>query len=160
VRSTRAIGSPDAACANRTSAQAEADRLRRYGAQAREAEKAMRFNPLRRRHRSEVVELGDRIERAAEAATHLLTLAAEIEFFTVRDGPTPALSRARTCLLPVAEATGRALEALLAGRDPREDTDVARAELARYAKDDTEPVAVILRRPFTKILDLCDGSQG
>ncbi|MER7183462.1 FUSC family protein [Streptomyces hyaluromycini] len=158
VRSTRAIGSPDAASANRASAQAEADRLRRYGAQARAAETAMRFNPLRRRHRAEVAELGDRIDRAVQAVPHLLALAAEVEFFSVRDGPTPALSRARTGLLPVAEAAGRALEAVLAGRDPREDTGVARAGLARYAESDTEPMAVVLRRPFTRILDLCDGS--
>ncbi|MFE2063344.1 FUSC family protein [Streptomyces sp. NPDC059467] len=159
VRSTRAIGAPDAACANRASAQAAADRLRRYGAQAREAEQAMRFNPLRRRHRDEVTELGDRIDRAVRAATHLVTLAVEVELCTVRHGPTPALSRARTRLLPVAEATARALEALLAGRDPRADTDVARAGLARYTRDDTAPVAVVLRRPFGKILDICDDSR-
>ncbi|MEV7386543.1 MULTISPECIES: FUSC family protein [unclassified Streptomyces] len=156
VRSTRAIGAPDAACANRASAQAAADRLRRYGAQAREAEQAMRFNPLRRRHQDEVTELGDRIDRAVRAAAHLVTLAVEVEICTVRHGPTPTLCRARTQLLPVAEATGRALEALLAGRDPRADTDVARAGLARYTRDDTAPVAVVLRRPFGKILDLCD----
>ncbi|MEU9456447.1 FUSC family protein [Streptomyces sp. NPDC048277] len=159
VRSTRAIGSPDAARANRTAVQAEADRLRRYGVQAREAERAMRFNPLRRHHRTDVTDLGDRIDRAAQAATHLLTLAAEVESVTVRHGPTPTLSRARTSLLPVAEATGRALEALLTGRDPGEDTAVARAGLARYAKSDTAPVAVLLRTPFAKILDLCDGSH-
>ncbi|WP_316770839.1 FUSC family protein [Streptomyces sasae] len=159
VRSTRAIGAPDAACANRTSAQAAADRLRGYGAQAREAEQAMRFNPLRRRHRDEVTELGDRIDRAVRAATHLVTLAVEVEICTVRHGPTPTLSRARTQLLPVAEATARALEALLAGRDPRAATDVARAGLARYARGDTAPVAVVLRRPFGKILDICDDSR-
>ncbi|MGW1877898.1 FUSC family protein [Streptomyces sp. NPDC001975] len=160
VRSTRAIGSPDAAYANRTHTQAEADRLRRYGEKAREAEKAMRFNPLHRRHRSEVAELSDRIGRATRAAPHLLALAAEVDFFTARDGPTPALARARTALLPVAEATGRALKALLEGRDPHEDTAAARAALARYTTDDAAPVAVLLRRPFTKILDLCDGSPG
>ncbi|MGW1624143.1 FUSC family protein [Streptomyces sp. NPDC002172] len=159
VRTTRAIGSPDAARANRMSAQATADRLRGYGAQAREAEKALRFNPLRRRHRDEVAELGDRIDLAVRAVPQLLSLAAEAEFFSVRDGPAPALSRARTFLLPVAEATGRALEAVLAGRDPRADTDAARAGLARYAENDREPPAVVLRRPFTRILGLCDGSR-
>ncbi|WP_189263365.1 FUSC family protein [Streptomyces fuscichromogenes] len=159
VRSTRAIGSADAAGANRTAARAEADRLRRYGTQAREAEQAMRFNPLRRRHRAEVTELGDRIDRAVRAVPHLLALAAEVEFFSVRDGPAPALSRARTALLPVAEATGRALESVLAGRDPRTDTDTARAALARYARQDPEPMGVVLRRPFTRILDLCDDSR-
>ncbi|MCF3133964.1 FUSC family protein [Streptomyces olivochromogenes] len=159
VRSTRAIGSPDAARANRTLTQTEVDGLRRHGAEAQEAEKAMRFNPLRRRHRNEVTELGDRIGCAVHAATHLVALAVEVEFYSVRDGPTPVLSRARTRLLPVAEATGRALEALLAGRDPQDDTDAARAELARYAKDDTGPVPVVLRRPFTKILDLCDAAR-
>ncbi|MFF5147285.1 aromatic acid exporter family protein [Streptomyces sp. NPDC013157] len=159
VRTTRALGSPDAARANRMSAQATADRLRGYGAQAREAEKALRFNPLRRRHRDEVAELGDRIDLAVRAVPQLLSLAAEAEFFSVRDGPAPALSRARTFLLPVAEATGRALEAVLAGRDPRADTDAARAGLARYAENDREPPAVVLRRPFTRILGLCDGSR-
>ncbi|MGW3450526.1 FUSC family protein [Streptomyces sp. NPDC001076] len=157
VRTTRAIGSPDAARANRTSAQAAADRLRGYGARAREAEKALRFNPLRRRHRGEVTELGDRIDLAVRAVPHLLSLAAEGEFFSVRDGPTPALSLARTSLLSVAETTGRALEAVLAGRDPGADTDAARAGLTRYAENDREPAAVVLRRPFTRILDLCDG---
>ncbi|MFJ9564590.1 aromatic acid exporter family protein [Streptomyces fuscichromogenes] len=159
VRSTRAIGSPNAAGANRAAARTAADRVRRHGTQAREAEQAMRFNPLRRRHRGEVTELGDRIDRAVRAVPHLLDLATEVEFFTVRDGPTPALSRARTALLPVAEATGRALEAVLAGRDPRADMDAARAALARYAGQDPEPLAVVLRRPFTRVLDLCDGSR-
>lgn len=156
VRGTRAIGSPEAAYANRTYTLAEAARLRSYGQQARDAEKAMRFNPLRRRHRNEVAELGDRIDRAALAAPHLLALATEVDFFTARDGPTAALTRARTGLLPVAEATARALKALLEGRDPYADTSVARAAVARYAEEDTAPVAVLLRRPFTKILDLCD----
>ncbi|MFD8815264.1 hypothetical protein ACFV23_28170, partial [Streptomyces sp. NPDC059627] len=63
-------------------------------------------------------------------------------------------------LLPAAEATRRALEAILAGRDPRADTDAARAALARYAEEEPEPMAVVLRRPFTRILDLCDGPRG
>ncbi|MER5792063.1 FUSC family protein [Streptomyces sp. NPDC001980] len=159
VDSTRAIGSPDAARANRAATQAAADRLRGYGIQAREAEKAMRFNPLRRRHRAEVTELGDRIDLAVRAVPQLLSLAAEAEFFSVRDGPAPALSRARAALLPVAEATGRALQAILAGRDPRADTAAARAGLARYAEADREPMAVVLRRPFSRILDLCDSSR-
>ncbi|MER6538847.1 FUSC family protein [Streptomyces sp900105755] len=159
VRTTDVIGSPDAARANRTAAQAAADRLRGYGTQAREAEKALRFNPLRRRHRAEVAELGGRIDLAVRAVPQLLSLAAEAEFFSVRDGPSPVLSRARTALLPVAEATGHALEAVLAGRDPGADTEAARTALARYAESDREPQAVVLRRPFTRILDLCDGSR-
>ncbi|MFD8819546.1 aromatic acid exporter family protein, partial [Streptomyces sp. NPDC059627] len=107
VRGTRAIGSPEAARANRTTVQAAADRLRGCGTAARDAEQAMRFNPLRRRHRAEVAELGDRIGRAVRAVPQLLDLAAEVEFFSVRDGPTPALARARARLLPAAEATGR-----------------------------------------------------
>ncbi|MGW2964647.1 FUSC family protein [Streptomyces sp. NPDC001220] len=159
VRSTRAIGSPDAAYANRRHTQAEADRLPGYADKAREAEKAMRFNPLRRRHRTEVTDLRDRIDRAAQAGSHLRDLAAEVDFFTARDGPTPALCRARAALLPVAEATGRALGAVLEGRDPRQDTATARAALARYRKEDSAPVAVLLRRPFTMILDLCEGPR-
>ncbi|WP_406438534.1 FUSC family protein [Streptomyces sp. NBC_00631] len=159
VRTTEAIGVPDAARPNRVAALARADRLRRCGALAREAEQAMRFNPLRRRHRGQVTDLAARIGHAVQAVPQLLTLAAEAEFFTVRDGATPALSRARTSLLPVAEATGRALAAVLAGRDPRADTDAARAGLARYAEEDTAPMPVVLRRPFTRILDLCDGSR-
>ncbi|MFF4307216.1 aromatic acid exporter family protein [Streptomyces sp. NPDC001601] len=157
VRATHAIGSPDAARANRVAAQAAADRLRGYGAQAREAEKALRFNPLHRRHRAEVTELCGRIDLAVRAVPQLLSLAAEAEFLSVRYGPSPALSRARTALLPVAEATGHALEAVLAGRHPGADTEAARAALARYAESDREPPAVVLRRPFTRILDLCDG---
>ncbi|MGY5009555.1 FUSC family protein [Streptomyces sp. 900105755] len=157
VRTARAIGSPDAARANRVAAQAAADRLRGYGARAREAEKALRFNPLHRRHRAEVTELCGRIDLAVQAVPQLLSLAAEAEFLSVRDGPSPALARARTALLPVAEATGHALEAVLAGRHPGADTEAARAALARYAESDREPPAVVLRRPFTRILDLCDG---
>ncbi|MCG7208274.1 FUSC family protein [Streptomyces arenae] len=159
VSGTRAIGSPDAARANRAAAQATADRLRARGQRAREAESALRFNPLRRRHRAEVTELGGRVDRAVRAAPHLLSLAAEAEFFSVRDGPSPALALARTRLLPAAEATGRALEAVLAGRDPRPDATAARAALARYAREDTRPLAVVLRRPFTRILDLCDSPR-
>ncbi|MGY4926550.1 FUSC family protein [Streptomyces sp. 900105755] len=157
VRTTHAIGSPEAARANGVAAQAAADRLRGYGAQAREAEKALRFNPLHRRHRAEVTDLCGRIDLAVRAVPQLLSLAAEAEFLSVRDGPSPALSRARTALLPVAEATGHALEAVLAGRHPGADTEAARAALARYAESDREPPAVVLRRPFTRILDLCDG---
>ncbi|MEU2774887.1 FUSC family protein [Streptomyces sp. NPDC007162] len=156
VRGTRAIGSPEAAAANRAAAQAQAERLRGYGARAREAESAMRFNPLRRRHRDEVTELGARIGLAVGAVPHLLTLAAEVELCTARHGPAAALSLARTRLLPVAEDTGHALEAVLAGRDPHENTTTARAALTRYAAEDTEPLAVVLRRPFTGLLDLCD----
>ncbi|MER7932048.1 MULTISPECIES: FUSC family protein [unclassified Streptomyces] len=160
VRGARAIGSPDAAYANRAYSRAEAARLREYGERAGEARKAMRFNPLRRRHRAEVAELGDRIGRAAQAAPHVLALAAEVDFFTARDGPTAVLSRARTRLVPVAEATAGALRALLEGRDPGRDAAAARAALARYKEEDPEPVAVLLRRPFTKILDLCADPHG
>ncbi|MFI5764961.1 aromatic acid exporter family protein [Streptomyces sp. NPDC051563] len=122
-------------------------------ARAREAERALRFNPLRRRQRGTVRLRAERVATADGLAVHVATLAGEVDAFTCRDGLAPELDRARLRVPDLASLTARAVEEALSGGDPGAAVAAARAGLAAYADADPRPVAVALRRPLHRVLD-------
>lgn len=123
---------------------------------AREAQRAMRFNPLRRGHRGAVAGLVRAIETAERIAADLGTLAREAAAFSDRPDLVADVRRAQRQLRPVADATARAIDALLSEQEFRPFVTEARAALAAYAHSDSRPAAVALRRPFQQILDDLD----
>ncbi|MGP3690683.1 FUSC family protein [Streptomyces sp. IBSNAI002] len=127
--------------------------VRDAAARAREAERLMRFNPLRRRHRAEVRHLGLAVETADRLIPHVSALALEVAAFTGRADLAPVLADARPRLAELAVLTGEAVEHALAGSDPRPAAATARTALSAYLHADSRPAAVALRRPFQHILD-------
>ncbi|RPK54558.1 hypothetical protein EES43_28710 [Streptomyces sp. ADI96-02] len=172
----------DTARDNLTAVTGRAEAVRAHAVRAREAERAMRFNPLRRRHRGTVDRLVRGVALADRLAPHLTALAGEVALFTGRDDLAPALADARRHLPAVAastaEAITRALEADEPGirprtglvrratghgppgdrptAGPRAPLTAARARLAVYGRVDDRPAAVALRRPFQQVLDDLD----
>lgn len=120
---------------------------------AREAERALRFNPLRRRQRDTVRLRAERIATADRLAVHVSTLAGEVAAFAGREDLAPDLARARVRVPDLAALTARAVERAVSGDDPRAAVTAARAGLAAYARADSRPVAVALRRPLHRVLD-------
>lgn len=154
--SVAVLGDPVAAQANRASVAQEAEEMGRLRERAGEAERAMRFNPLRRGDRSRVAALAARLRTVAQTAPYTNLLAVEADTLSARDGDSPALRRARQELPAVIEATARTVGDMLEGRDAADAAADARGLLDRYRQADPRAVAVALRRPFLKVLDLCD----
>ncbi|MFD4240293.1 aromatic acid exporter family protein [Streptomyces sp. NPDC058525] len=156
-----ALGSgPAAARDNLAQVDADVEAVHAHAARAREAERAMRFNPLRRRHR-DTVRLRARLVATADRLTpHLTALAREVAELSGREDLAPDLARARVRLPELAALTVRAVEHTLSGEDPRPAAAAARAYLADYARTDDRPLAVTLRRPLHQLLDDLDGLDG
>ncbi len=150
--SVTVLGDPAAARANRVLVEAEAERLAAFRDRAAEAQRAMRFNPLRRRDRGRVAELAGHLAVVAGSAQYAALLAVEADALSGRGA---AVSPGRTALPSVVDATGRTVSALLAGADPAGPADEARRLLDAYRRADPQPTAVALRRPFLKLLDTC-----
>ncbi|MFE9566311.1 FUSC family protein [Streptomyces sp. NPDC006487] len=146
-------GGPAAARDNLARVHTHVEAVHAGAARAREAERALRFNPLRRRQRGTVRLRAERIATADGLAVHVATLAGEVDAFTCRDDLAPDLARARLRVPDVASLTARAVETALSGDDPRAAVTAAREELAAYARADSRPVAVALRRPLHRVLD-------
>ncbi|MFJ8011391.1 aromatic acid exporter family protein [Streptomyces sp. NPDC096339] len=127
---------------------------------AREAERAMKFNPLRRRHRDTVRIQAGRVASADRLTAHLTTLAREAAVLTGREDLAQDLARAGRRLPELAALTSSAIADTLSGRDPRPAVTAARAFFADYARTDSRPVSVALRRPFQRLLDDLDGPDG
>ncbi|MFG3000287.1 aromatic acid exporter family protein [Streptomyces sp. NPDC048340] len=150
VGTVAAMGAgPAAARDNLTLVNGHVEAVRAGVARAREAERALRFNPLRRRHRDLVHLQAERIAAADGLTAHLATLAAEAAALTGREDLAPDLARARHRLPELASLTARAIEDTLAGDDPRPAVAAARNNLDAYARADSRPLAVALRRPFS-----------
>ncbi|WP_405497116.1 FUSC family protein [Streptomyces sp. NBC_00096] len=142
-----------AALDNLTQVNADVEAVHANASRAREAERAMKFNPLRRRDR-EAVRLRARAVATADRLTaHLTTLAVEVAGLTGRDDLAADLARARRRLPELASLTARAVECLLSGADPGPALAAARGELAAYVREDSRPPAVVLRRPFQQLLE-------
>ncbi|MET9852838.1 FUSC family protein [Streptomyces sp. NPDC006450] len=146
-------GGPAAARDNLMRVHAHVEAVHAGSARAREAERALRFNPLRRRQRDTVRLRAERIATADGLAVHVATLAGEVAAFTGRGDLAPDLARARLRVPELASLTARAVERALSGDDPRAAVAAARAGLAAYAHADSRPVAVALRRPLHRVLD-------
>jgi uncharacterized membrane protein YccC len=144
---------PDAARDNLALVGAHAEAVRTSASRAREAEKAMRFNPLHRRDRGAQRLVAHGIAVADGLTAHASVLAREVAAFAGRDELAADLDRSRHPLRAVASPTAVAVERLLAGDDPGPAVETAREELAAYAHADPHPVAVALRRPFLRTLD-------
>lgn len=144
---------PAAALDNLARVNAHVEAVHAGAARAREAERAMRFNPLRRRQRDTVRLQARRIATADGLTAPLTTLAREVARLSGRGDLAPDLARAGRRLPELASLTARAIGHTLSGDDPRPAVDAARDGLAAYAHADSRPVAVVLRRPFAQLLD-------
>ncbi|GAA0303027.1 hypothetical protein GCM10010302_46930 [Streptomyces polychromogenes] len=151
---------PGAARDNLTLVRAHVEAVHADAARAREAERAMRFNPLRRRHREAVARQARSVSVVDGAAPHLTTLAREVAAFAGREDLADDVRRAGARLPGLASLTARAVEDTLAGTDPRPAVAAARAELAAYTRADSRPLAVALRRPFQQVLEDLDPAPG
>ncbi|MFD5421416.1 FUSC family protein [Streptomyces sp. NPDC127069] len=147
---------PDAARDNLALVKEHVEGVHTAAARAREAERAMRFNPLRRRHRESVALQARSVAAVDGTAPHLATLAREVAAFTRREELAADLQGARARLPALASLTARAVEDTLAGADPRPAVAAAREELAAYARTDSRPLAVALRRPLQQVLEDLD----
>ncbi|MGP3690668.1 FUSC family protein [Streptomyces sp. IBSNAI002] len=127
-----------------------------HAARAREAERAMRFNPLRRRDRKTVTSLTRAVATADQLTPHLATLAREVAELTGREDLAPALPEARRHLPGLSASTAKAITDTLHETSPQQALTTARAHLAAYARADSRPAATALRRPFKRILDDLD----
>lgn len=163
VRLTRSLtgtaavlgGEPGAARDNLSLVTTHAEAVHEDAARAREAERAMRFNPVRRRHREAVRVRARGIAAADRVAGQVVTLAGEVAAFAGREELAADLARA-----PLAELSAlvaRVVEDTLSGADPGPAVGAARAALAEYARTDSSPVAVALRRPLVRILEPSGG---
>lgn len=147
---------PSAARDNLTLVDAHVEAVHANAARAREAERAMRFNPLRRRHRDTVRLQARNIATADGLTPHLTSLAREVAALSGREDLAPELARARRRLPELAALTARAVELLLSGRDPQPAVTPAREYVTAYVDADSRPLAVVLRRPFQQLLDDLD----
>ncbi|MFD4865363.1 FUSC family protein [Streptomyces sp. NPDC058412] len=144
---------PAAAYDNLARVTAHNEAVHGDAARAREAARTMRFNPLRRRHRKAVRELARAIATAEQLTAQLSTLAREVAAFAGRDDLAADVIRARDHVPALAAATAEAIGDALVCRDVAPGLTAARSALAAYAHADSSPVAVVLRRPFQRILD-------
>ncbi|WP_445269346.1 FUSC family protein [Streptomyces sp. DSM 41634] len=154
---------PAAAGENLALVNAHNDAVHADAARAREAARAMRFNPVRRRHREAVGELAGGIATADRLTAQLATLAREVVAFAGRDDLAADLARARDHLPGLGATTAEAIAGSLAAGDGHDGLPAlarARTALAAYAHADSSPVAVVLRRPFQRILDDLDRRPG
>ncbi|MFE2287114.1 aromatic acid exporter family protein [Streptomyces sp. NPDC059443] len=155
LRGTMAVLGTDPAAArdNLALVGSHTEAVRAAATRARQAEQAMRFNPLHRRDRDAVRLLARAVATADTLTIHVSTLAREVAAFTGRDDLVPVLARSGHRLPAVVSATVRAIERTLSAEDPRAAVSTARGALAAYAHEDPRPAAVALRRPFQLILD-------
>ncbi|MET8755095.1 FUSC family protein [Streptomyces sp. NPDC004667] len=130
--------------------------VRRAGDEARDAERALRFNPLRRRDREEIRGLARRLLLARDLCAGVEALAQEVAAFAGREDLAADVARARRELPGLAAATVRAVDEALAGGSARTEVAAARSAFAAYAAAVRQPVAVALRRPFRRLLDGLD----
>lgn len=144
---------PPAAEDNVVRVAAHVEAVRRNAARARQAEQTVKFNPLRRRDRDTARLLARAIATADGLAPHVSILAREAATFAARNDLAPDLARSRRRLPALAAGTAQAIARALSGDDPRPAVTLARNELAAYARADSRPAAVALRRPFHLILD-------
>ncbi|GAA3148318.1 FUSC family protein [Streptomyces echinatus] len=147
---------PGTARGNVSAVAGHIDAIRTAAASAREAERAMRFNPLRRRHRDTVTRLVRSIVTAERLTPHLATLAREVAAFTGRDDLIPVVADARRRMPGLAASTAQAINHVLESGRPQPALSRARNDLSAYAHADSRPAAVALRRPFKEILDELD----
>ncbi|MFG2873532.1 aromatic acid exporter family protein [Streptomyces sp. NPDC048337] len=155
--SAAALGAgPAAARDNLTLVNAHVEAIHASATRAREAERAMRFNPLRRRHREAVRLQSRHIATADRLTAHGASLAREVAALAGREDLAPDLARVRHRLPELAAVTARAVEATLSGEDPRPAVTTARNHLDAYARSDSRPLAVALRRPFYQCLNDLD----
>ena len=154
IATAAAVGTGPATAVNLLAlVKAHTEVVHANAARAREAERAMRFNPLRCRHRDAVRYLSRGIQTADQLTAHLSALAREVSAFSGRADLAPQLARAQQHLPALAAATSDIIEASLSAKDARPELARARDSLAAYARADSRPAAVALRRPFQRMLE-------
>lgn len=151
--SAAALGvDPGLARDNLTAVHAHCDAVRADAERAREAERTLRYNPLRRRDRASVRRSVRAIGGAERLTGPVAVLAAEVAAFTGRDDLVAVLADAHPRVQGLSVATAEAIEQALTGQDPGPAVARAQALVAEYMRADPRPAAVALRRPFQRIL--------
>ncbi|MCX4781672.1 FUSC family protein [Streptomyces sp. NBC_01264] len=154
TRTTAILGTDAGAVRDNLAAvTSDIEAIHGHAVRAREAERAMRFNPLRRRHRDTVAHLTRAVITTDRLTPHLAVLAGETVAFTGRDDLASVLTNARRYLPGLAASTVEAITATLDGANSQQARTTARESLAAYARADSHPAAAVLRRPFQRILD-------
>lgn len=103
---------PGAARDNVAAVTGHVEAIHGHAVRAREAERAMRFNPLRRRHRDTITRLASSVTTADRLTPHLVTLARETAAFTDRHDLAPVLTDARRHLPALTACTIQATRRL------------------------------------------------
>ena len=140
---------------------AHADEHARAAARAVEelprAERALRLSPLRRGSRARL-EVVDRRQRLAlRLAIQVRRLARDLASFAHRDDLRDELDEAARRLPPIIAAISAAAAKALAGEDCAHEVAEARELIAAYQREDSRPVAAILRRPLVLLADELSG---
>ena len=136
---------------------ARADEHARTAARAVEelprAQRALRLSPLRRGSHARL-EVVDRRQRLAlRLAIQVRRLARDLASFAHRDDLRDEWDEAARRLPPIISALSAAADKALAGESCSHEVTVSRELIARYQRDDSRPVAAILRRPVVLLAD-------
>jgi uncharacterized membrane protein YgaE (UPF0421/DUF939 family) len=140
---------------------AHADEHARAAARAVEeltrAERALRLSPLRRGSRAQL-EVVDRRQRLAlRLAIQVRRLARDLASFAHRDDLRDEWEEAARRLPPIIAAISAAAAKALEGEDCAHEVAEARELIAAYQREDSRPVAAILRRPLVLLADELSG---
>jgi len=117
------------------------------------AERALRFNLLRRSSRAELPEVTARLRLAARLAVQVRRLARDSAAFAERADLRDQWHGAAAALPPILRELAEVVEAALAGCDTTAAVARIRASLDAYRDEDPRAVAAILRRPFVLLAD-------
>ncbi|WP_035791496.1 aromatic acid exporter family protein [Kitasatospora mediocidica] len=153
VGSAALVGSdPQATAANEREVQDLVRATTSMLGQARTDARAMRYNPLRRRHRGAVAEQVGLIALVEAVGVHVGLLAREVNLFADRRDPGFRIQAAQEYLPRAARAAAATLDAVLAGDPWAQQAAATRQCLEEYRDADVHPIAVALRRPVVQIL--------
>jgi len=117
------------------------------------AERALRFNLLRRSSRAELPEVTARLRLAARLAVQVRRLARDSASFAERADLRDQWDGAAAALPPILRELAEVVEPALAGRDTTAAVARIRVSLDAYRDADPRAVAAILRRPFVLLAD-------
>jgi uncharacterized membrane protein YgaE (UPF0421/DUF939 family) len=121
------------------------------------ARHALRLSPLRRGSRARLDVVERRLRLALRLAIQVRRLARDLASFAHREDLRDEWAEAARRLPPIIEAVAAASARALAGEGCSREIARARELLAAYQREDTRPVAAILRRPLVLLCDELSG---
>ena len=117
------------------------------------AQRALRLSPLRRGSRARLEVIDRRQRLALRLAIQVRRLARDLASFAHRDDLRDEWDEAARRLPPIIAAISAAAAKALAGEDCSHEVAAARELIAAYQREDSRPVAAILRRPVVLLAD-------